>query len=77
MRRVGEVVRSAQGLAVVRSADAQAPDVGTALVDESLSEIGEVVAVFGPVERPYAAVSPGAEPVARLVGSPVYARESR
>jgi RNA-binding protein len=74
MRRVGEVVRAAQGLAVVRAPGEEFPDEGTTLVDESLDEVGEVVAVFGPVERPYLAVTPDAEPVARLVGEAVYAR---
>lgn len=74
MHRVGEVVRTAQGLAVVRAPGKEFPDAGTTLVDESLSEVGEVVAVFGPVERPYLAVTPDREPVARLVGKAVYAR---
>jgi RNA-binding protein len=74
MRRVGEVVRAAQGLAVVRAPGEEFPGVGTSLVDESLEEVGEVVSVFGPVERPYLAVAPDAEPVASLVGETVYAR---
>ena len=74
MRRAGEVVRSAQGLAVVRSAGEDPPEVGATLVDDSLTEVGEVVAVFGPVERPYVAVKPRAEPVASIVGRPVYTR---
>jgi RNA-binding protein len=76
MRRVGEVVRAAQGLAVVRSPDDGFPAVGTTVVDESLTEVGEVVAVFGPVDRPYLAVAPGeGRAVAGLIGGPVYARE--
>jgi len=76
MRRAGEVVRTAQGVAVVRSPDESFPDVGTELVDDSLAEVGRVVDVFGPVERPYLAVSP-AEGVrlAVLVGTALYARE--
>ncbi len=74
MRRVGEVVRAAQGLAVVRAPGDEFPDIGARLVDESLDEVGEVVTVFGPVERPYLAVAPATEPVARLVGGVVYAR---
>ncbi|PSQ33270.1 H/ACA RNA-protein complex protein Gar1, partial [Halobacteriales archaeon SW_12_69_24] len=57
MRRVGEVVRTAQNLAVVRSPDETCPDIGTGVVDEDLDELGRVVDVFGPVERPYLAVS--------------------
>jgi len=74
MQRAGEVVRTAQGLAVVRAPGEAFAGAGTTLVDESLAEVGEVVAVFGPVERPYLAVAPEVEPVARLVGETVYAR---
>jgi len=74
MKRVGTVVGVAQGLAVVRCPDETHPAVGTAVVDESLDERGRVVDVFGPVERPYVAVSPTGATPATLVGSPLYAR---
>jgi RNA-binding protein len=74
MKRVGTVVGVAQGLAVVRCPDETYPDVGTTVVDESLDERGSVVDVFGPVERPYVAVSPVGPAPATLVGSPLYAR---
>ncbi len=74
MQRAGDVVRTAQGLAVVRTPGEEFPDAGTSLVDESLTAVGEVVAVFGPVERPYLAVTPETEPVAALVGETLYAR---
>jgi RNA-binding protein len=75
MRRLGEVVRTAQGVAVVRCPDDDHPDIGTPVVDEQLEAVGRVVDVFGPVDRPYLAVSP-AEGVAlpALLGTPVYAR---
>ena len=75
MKRVGEVVRTAQGLAVARASDAEHPDLGAEVVDESLSTVGRVVDVFGPVDRPYVAVSPaeGVRP-AGLVGEKLYAR---
>jgi RNA-binding protein len=77
MRRVGEVVRTAQGVAVVRSPDGRYPEPGTALVDERLEDVGRVVDVFGPVDRPYLAVSPAAGVgLASLLGQPVYAREN-
>jgi len=76
MRRVGEVVRTAQGVAVVRSPDDSHPDIGTPVVDESLADVGRVVDVFGPVERPYLAVSPGGDVrLVTLVGTPLYARD--
>jgi RNA-binding protein len=75
MRRVGEVVRTAQGLAVVRSPDDSRPDLGEAVLDEDLAEVGRVVDVFGPASRPYVAVTP-AEGVRLplLVGKAIYAR---
>ncbi|WP_299270353.1 H/ACA ribonucleoprotein complex subunit GAR1 [Halorientalis sp.] len=75
MQRVGEVVRTAQGLAVVRSPDDGYPDFGTTVVDENLDEIGRVVDVFGPVDRPYVAVSTDeAVRLPTLLGSALYAR---
>ena len=58
MRRIGTVARTAQGLAVVRCDDDDRPDIGAAALDESLSPVGRVVDVFGPVDRPYVAVTP-------------------
>ena len=68
-------MRVAQGLAVARSDGEEYPDVGATLVDESLDEVGRVVDVFGPVERPYLAVTPasGRSP-ATLLGATLYAR---
>ena len=75
MRRVGEVVRTAQNLAVVRSPDETCPDIGTGVVDENLDELGRVVDVFGPVDRPYLAVSlDGEVHLPALVGTRLYAR---
>ncbi|PSQ01100.1 H/ACA RNA-protein complex protein Gar1 [Halobacteriales archaeon QS_4_69_31] len=75
MRRVGDVVRVAQGLAVVRAPDADFPETGTAVVDENLDELGTVVDVFGPVDRPYVAVSPHDDVhLPGLVGRRLYAR---
>jgi RNA-binding protein len=75
MKRAGEVVRTAQGLAVVRSPDGTTTDLGTELVDQDLDTVGRVVDVFGPVERPYLAVSPSEGVVlAALLGEKLYAR---
>jgi len=75
MRRVGEVVRTAQGLAVARCPDDDHPDLGTEVVTQDLATVGRVVDVFGPVDRPYVAVSP-AERTALpdLLGEKLYAR---
>jgi len=75
MRRVGSVERLAQGLAVVRATDETYADIGASLVDDELSAVGTVVDVFGPVERPYMAVSPASGVhLPALLGSPLYAR---
>ena len=74
MRAIGEVVRTAQGLAVLRSDDDDHPDIGTPVVDERLETVGRVVDVFGPVERPYLAVSPAdGVAVPALLGERLYA----
>ena len=75
MRPVGEVVRAAGGLAIVRSPDGGHPDVGVDVVDADLDAVGRVVDVFGPVDRPFVAVTPGgARNPASLIGSRLYER---
>jgi RNA-binding protein len=83
MRRAGEAVRTAQGLVVVRTPPGEGgrlrpgedvPDIGVELVDESLTPVGRVVDVFGPVERPYLAVEAGSVDPVTLLGRPLYAR---
>jgi len=75
MRRVGTVVRLAQGLVVVRADGEAHPELGAEVVDEALDVVGEVVDVFGPVERPYVAVTPEASVHGpALAGAQLYAR---
>ncbi|PSP82995.1 H/ACA RNA-protein complex component Gar1 [Halobacteriales archaeon QS_1_68_17] len=75
MRRLGEVVRVAGGTAVVRCSEADPPEIGARVTDDQLTELGRVVDVFGPVERPYAAVSPDAGVrLPPLLGTTLYAR---
>ena len=81
MRRVGAVVRTAQGLAVLRTdetdddTDALRDEIGTMVLDDSLEEVGRVVDVFGPVSRPYLAVTPDDDVhLPSLVSSTLYAR---
>jgi RNA-binding protein len=75
MRRVGEVVRTAQGLAVARCPDDEPADLGTEVLDQDLETVGRVVDVFGPVDRPYVAVSPAAGvALPGLLGEKLYAR---
>ena len=75
MRRIGEAVRMAQGKLIVRSPDEGHPDLGSDVIDEDLNDVGTVVGVFGPVERPYLAVLADHDQAALLVGSPLYARD--
>jgi len=74
VKRVGEVVRVAQGLAVARVGGDDPPDIGATVVDEELDEVGRVVDVFGPVGNPYVAVSPDGRDPALLFGEKLYAR---
>ena len=75
MRRIGTVARTAQGLAIVRCDDEERPDIGASAVDESLSTVGRVVDVFGPVSRPYVAVTPAdGVDLLSLLGAKLYQR---
>ncbi|MFB6121410.1 MAG: H/ACA ribonucleoprotein complex subunit GAR1 [Halobacteriaceae archaeon] len=75
MEKLGTVVRTAQNLAVVRCPGADHPDIGAVAVDERLDDVGRVVDVFGPVERPYLAVSPGSgRDLPALLGETLYVR---
>ncbi|ELZ10411.1 H/ACA ribonucleoprotein complex subunit GAR1 [Natrialba aegyptia] len=87
MKRIGTVVRTSQGLAVLRAdatetstddgaaEDERSHRIGTTAIDDSLAEVGRVVDVFGPVDRPYLAVTPDDDVhLPSLVGSTLYAR---
>jgi RNA-binding protein len=76
MFRAGTVVRATGGIAVVRSENRDHPSIGTPTVDERLDDTGTVVDVFGPVRRPYLAISPPeTRRPASLVGEVLYVRE--
>lgn len=74
MQRVGTVDKTAQGLAIVSLAPDETPDIGLMVIDESLSTVGRIVDIFGPVAEPYAAITPtdGAT-LTDLVGTTLYA----
>ena len=75
MERVGEVTGVASGVLVARADEGVTPTIGSEVVDESLSRIGRIVDVFGPVGRPYVAVTTDDDVrAASLVGQRVYAR---
>ncbi|WP_435358116.1 H/ACA ribonucleoprotein complex subunit GAR1 [Haloarchaeobius sp. DFWS5] len=73
MKRVGTVVRAAQGLAIARTAEGDKPRLGESVIDENLDDVGRIVDVFGPVSRPYVAVSADTDP-ALLLGQTLYSR---
>lgn len=73
MYRLGTVARIAQGLLIVEIVDR--PDIGDQVVAEDLEHVGRVVDVFGPVDQPYAAVSPEENVhLPGLLGAPLYIR---
>jgi len=75
MQAAGTVVRTAQNLAIVRCPGADHPAIGAETLDEQLDAVGRVVDVFGPVDRPYLAVTPAAgRRLATLVGQKLYVR---
>ena len=75
MERAGDVVRTQGNVAVVRCDGEAHPDIGAAVVDENLDGVGRVVDVFGPVARPYLAVTPDdGVHLPLLVGQTLYVR---
>lgn len=75
MQRAGQAVRTAQGLLILRAPSEEFPDVGSEIIDESLTTVGTLVDVFGPVERPYLAVTPADDQrPATFLGATLYAR---
>lgn len=74
MKRVGTVVRIAQGMLVARSPDATVPEVGDRVVDEALDSVGRVVDVIGPVTAPFIVIAPDEGDVAPLLNQRVYSQ---
>lgn len=58
MRRLGTLERISQGTGLVAIEADPIPDIGDRVVDETLTEVGRVVDVIGPVDAPYAVVDP-------------------
>jgi RNA-binding protein len=74
MQRVGTVGKTAQGLAIVSLDSDDTPEIGLMVLDESLSTVGRIVDVFGPVAEPYVAITPtGGSTLTDLVGTTLYA----
>ncbi|ERH00359.1 MAG: RNA-binding protein involved in rRNA processing [Halonotius sp. J07HN6] len=74
MQRIGTVGKTAQGLAIVELDTDETPDIGWSVVDESLSTVGRIIDVFGPVTAPYVAITPSeSAALTDLVGTTLYA----
>jgi RNA-binding protein len=74
MKRLGEVVRVAQGIAIARVGDDDPPAIGAPVVDEDLADVGRVVDVFGPVGNPYVAVDCEVADPTGFLGVKLYTR---
>ena len=74
MQRIGTVDRTAQGLAIVALETEERPEIGLMVLDESLTTVGRIVDVFGPVEAPYVAITPTGADLTALVGTKLYAK---
>jgi RNA-binding protein len=74
MQRIGTVDRTAQGLAIVALETEERPEIGLMVLDESLTTVGRIVDVFGPVEAPYVAITPTGSDLTALVGTKLYAK---
>lgn len=75
MQRIGTVNKTAQGLAIVGSETDDVPEIGGMVINESLSTVGRIVDVFGPVETPYIAITPtDSASLTDLVGTTLYTK---
>lgn len=75
MHRIGTVDKTAQGLAIVGVETDDVPEIGLLVIDESLSTVGRIVDVFGPVGTPYVAITPTeSATLTDLVGTTLYAK---
>lgn len=76
MRRLGTLSRVSQGKGIV-SIDDDIPTISEAVVDETLTEVGNVVDVIGPIDDPYAVIDPADERhLADLLDAKLYLRKS-
>ena len=74
MQRIGTVDKTAQGLGIITLDTDEAPDIGRMVIDESLSTVGRIVDIFGPVANPYAAITPADNAsLTDLIGTTLYA----
>ena len=75
MHRVGIAESVVQNLLIALSSESAQLEIGEEVIDESLTHIGRIVDIFGPVSRPYVAITPHSDlPLGRYLGAKLYAR---
>lgn len=75
MDRAGIAESVTQGVVVVRCFGPDPPQIGATVVDEQLEQVGTIVDVFGPVDRPYLAVDPAEDVIPPAhIGDRLYVR---
>ncbi|MFB6254587.1 MAG: H/ACA ribonucleoprotein complex subunit GAR1 [Halobacteriaceae archaeon] len=76
MKRLGNVNRISQGKAIIDSETDSPPDIGTAVINDQLSQVGEIVDIIGPTTSPFVVLMPdsGIHPP-DLLGETLYTRD--
>lgn len=72
MQRIGRVLHVSSTKNMILKAE-NLPNIGDRVVDETLSQVGTVFDVFGPVSSPYVAVKPSVEEPSLYVDHVLYA----
>lgn len=75
MRRAGVARHVTQGMLLLECDASEPPSIGTVVVDEELTRVGEIVDVIGPTDAPFLVVAPvEAETAAAALGNRLYRR---
>ncbi|MFW6153355.1 MAG: H/ACA ribonucleoprotein complex subunit GAR1 [Halobacteriota archaeon] len=76
MRRLGTLERLGQGKGLVALEADELPAIGADAVDQQLQEVGTVVDVIGPVDRPWVVLDPVDDiDLGAHLGARLYVRE--
>lgn len=77
MRRLGRLDRIAKGRGVVEITEEEIPDIGEYALAESLTTVGKIVDIIGPVDRPMAVIVPAENTeLVPFLGERLYVRET-
>lgn len=75
MKRLGTLERIGQGRGLVAVEGDEPPSIGVTAVDETLTPIGTVVDIIGPVKEPWAVIDPEASiDLPAALGNRLYVR---